>query len=308
MSETIRFGLLADVHQDFMYRADDRLKQFIEDMNRERVDFIVQLGDFCYPLENNRYFVNTWNQFQGPRYHVLGNHDMDGCNKQTVMDFWGMENNYYSFDSGDYHFVVLDGNHLYLNGRYEDYAFGNYHSKPDAVNNLTPQQLEWLEQDLRKTDRHTIIFSHQNLESPYNDDNVGVHNSEQLQAILRTANEQAGFRKVIACMNGHNHVDGVKVIDDIYFIQINSMSFFYMGKDYHEVRYSEEVTEKYPILGQSAPYKDALYAIVTLEQGQLTITGRDSEFVGPDPLACGHRNTYGGHVVSARIASRKLKY
>lgn len=307
-TKPVRFGIMADVHQDFMYKAEDRLRTFIEHMNRERVDFIIQLGDFCYPLPENRSFVNTWEQFEGPRYHVLGNHDMDKCSKRTIMDFIGMERCYYSFDSGDYHFVVLDGNNLFLEGRYIDYEFCNYHRHPEANNYLTPEQLEWLRGDLAATDKTTVIFSHQNLESSYTDVNYGVHNSEDFRSIVKESNRAAGFNKVIACMNGHNHLDGVKVIDDLYFIHINSMSYFWMGKPYQHTVYSEEISEQHPILTMCAPYEEPLYAIVTLEDGRIKIEGRETGFVSAAPLECGHSNSYGGHIVTARIADRVLKY
>ncbi|PYI56165.1 metallophosphoesterase family protein [Paenibacillus flagellatus] len=305
---TIRFGIMADVHHDFSYRAEERLETFIRDMERAGVDFIVQLGDFCFPIPENRPFLQLWNRFPGPKYHVLGNHDMDRNDKRTVMDFWGMERNYYSFDCGAYHFVVLDPNHMLLDGKYEDYAFGNYHKHRDAINHLSPDQLEWLERDLAATDKTTIVFSHQNLESPYNDFNYGIHNADAFRAVLRGAKRADGSRKVVACMNGHNHLDGVKVIDDTYYIHINSMSYFYMGRDYKRVRYSEEVSERYPILAISAPYRDPLYAIVTVEPGVLRIEGRETEFVGPSPLECGHKNSSGGHPVTAVVSDRTLKY
>jgi 3',5'-cyclic AMP phosphodiesterase CpdA len=304
----IRFGIMADIHQDFMYGAQDRLQQFIDRMNEEKVDFIVQLGDFCYPLPKNREFVDIWEKFAGARYHVLGNHDMDKCDKQTIMDFLGMKRNYYSFDSGGYHFVVLDTNFLCLEGEYLDYEAGNYFKHPGAINNLSPEQLDWLREDLAATDKPTLLFSHQNMESPYNDFQHGIKNHDLLSAIIREANDAAGFRKVVACMNGHNHADGVKVIDDVYFIHINSMSYYYLGKDYNVVRFSEEVTNQYKLLANTAPYEEALYAIVTLEPGLLTIQGRGAGYVGPSPLELGHKNTNGGHVISSKISSRKLKY
>ncbi|SDD51602.1 3',5'-cyclic AMP phosphodiesterase CpdA [Paenibacillus sp. UNCCL117] len=304
----IRFGLMADVHQDFMYKAEERLAEFVDHMNRERADFIVQLGDFCYPKPENKHFVSIWERFAGPAYHVLGNHDMDRCGKQEMMDYLGMPRNYYSFDSGDYHFVVLDTNYLNLEDGYADYAHGNYHKHPKHIGNVTPEQLDWLKGDLAATGKSTIIFSHQNLESVHLGFNIGIQNSDELLAVLREANAEAGFRKVVACMNGHSHLDGVKVIDDIYFIHINSMSYFYMGKDYERVRYSEEITESHPLLARTAPYREGLYALVTLEPGVLTIEGRETAYVGPPPLECGHSNSNAGHILSAKISSRRLLF
>lgn len=306
--ERIRFGLITDIHQDLMYKASDRLQAFIDECIKEKVDFIIQLGDFCFPLPENKPFLDIWKQFKGPNYHVLGNHDMDKCDKQMMMSFLGMKSNYYSFDCGDYHFVVLDANYFHVDGQYVDYAFSNYSKEGHTVCHVTDEQLEWLRKDLSQTDKPTILFSHQSLEETYVGSNVGIYNSDKLREILREANQIAGFRKVIACMNGHNHLDGAKVIDDIYFLHMNSISYHYLGPQFNTVRYSEEITEKYWILGQSVPYEEPLYAIITLEPGLLTIKGKETTYVGPDPLEIGHNNANAGHVVSAKISSRQLKF
>jgi len=304
-SSSIRFGLITDVHQDFSFRAIDRLKAFIEHANREQVDFIIQLGDFCFPKPENQEFLSVWESFQGPKYHVLGNHDMDSCDKAAVMNYLGMKRNYYSFDCGEYHFVVLDGNYLLTDDGYADYANGNY--RPFGIahrNNIPQDQLLWLKEDLASTEKTTVIFSHQSLENPY----VGVKSADEIHKILREANEAAGRRKVVACMNGHNHLDGVKVIEDIYFIHMNSSSYFWMGGSVQAEPYPPELMERYPVMKHSVPYEDPLYAIVTLEPGLLSIEGRESGFVGKSPLECGHSNVSLGHVVVPRISNRKLKY
>jgi predicted phosphodiesterase len=293
MTKAIRFGVMTDVHSDVVEDAEDRLRQFINEMNREQVDFIIQLGDFCFPIQENKPFLDIWQKFAGPKYHVLGNHDMDRTNKQAALDFLGIPSSFYSFDSGDFHFVVLDGNFLNLDGVYVDYDTKNYLKLPENCNNLSPEQLEWLAEDLAQTSKPTVIFCHQNLESPYNDHNFGVHNSDAFRDVLRSANNTAGFRKVIACMNGHNHMDGVKVIDDIYFIHINSMSYYFMGRQFTPKR---------------AMYKEPLYATVTLENGTLEMKGKSTKFDGPDPLEVGHPNYIGGHVVASKISNRRLKF
>ncbi len=44
---TLNFGIVADVHKDLMPDANDRLEKFISEANHRKVDFIIQLGDFC---------------------------------------------------------------------------------------------------------------------------------------------------------------------------------------------------------------------------------------------------------------------
>ncbi|GIN74736.1 hypothetical protein J14TS2_52110 [Bacillus sp. J14TS2] len=301
----IRFGLITDVHYDLMYQANDRLETFIKRANDEQVDFIIQLGDFCFPKPENKEFLQTWEKFKGQRYHVLGNHDMDHCDKKTIMDFLGMEYNYYSFDHGDYHFVVLDANYLNLDGQYIDYSYGNYFKyREEAKNNITDEQYQWLTQDLASTTKPTMIFSHQSLENPY----VGVKTSDTLHRLFKDINEVAGCKKVFACMNGHNHLDGVKVIEDIYFIHMNSSSYVWLGAKYNTTSYTEEIRDEFPILKHSVPYQDPLYAIITLRPNELIIEGKESEFVEPAPFACGHSNVSAGHVLVPKISDRRLKY
>ncbi len=267
-SGTIRFGLCADVHKDIMHDTDARLKTFIDRMNTEKVDFIMQLGDFVRPYEHNQGFLDIFNQFKGPRYHVLGNHDMDGgFTREQTLKFWGVQDKYYSFDQNGYHFIVLDGNDKRTDhpGGYPKY--------------IGPEQIAWLKEDLKNTQLPTLIFSHQGL----GPDSGSVDNAQEIQSILEQANSGKTGR-VIACVNGHTHVDKVTKHNGIYYIQINSMSYYWMGGDFRHARYSPEIEKKFPWVSYTAPYKDALYAIVTLKPDGITIEGIQSQWVPPSPM------------------------
>jgi 3',5'-cyclic AMP phosphodiesterase CpdA len=100
----LRFGLIADVHQDIMHDSEQRLRSFIESMRLARPDFILQMGDFCTPIDRNRTFLEIWKSFDGPRYHVLGNHDTDGgFTREQTLAFWNMPARFYSFEAGGVH-------------------------------------------------------------------------------------------------------------------------------------------------------------------------------------------------------------
>jgi predicted phosphodiesterase len=150
----LRFGIIADIHKDVMHDADDRLRVFIEQLTREKVDFILQLGDFCVPKEDNRGFLKIWNNFERHKYHVLGNHDTDDngqghTTRERTMAYWKMPARFYSFERGGVHFVVLDGN-----DRPADHKSG-------YPRFIADDQLEWLRKDLAATEKTTIIFVHQ---------------------------------------------------------------------------------------------------------------------------------------------------
>ncbi|MBT4504378.1 MAG: alkaline phosphatase [Gemmatimonadetes bacterium] len=268
----LRFGLCADVHKDIMHDADERLRVFVERMKQEKVDFVLQLGDFCRPYDYNRSFMEVWESFPGPRFHVHGNHDIDGgFTREQTMEYWSMPARYYSADLSGYHLVVLDGNEE-REGR-----------PPGYPHYIGPEQLEWLRADLAETEKPTFVFSHQSLES-LAEPEQGVENADEARAVLEEANREAGWLKVAVCFSGHDHTDSHNCIDGIHYVQINSMSNYWMGDEYQQIRYGEEVDREFPWIKYTAPYRDSLYALVAVEpDGRIGIEGVKSAFVGSSP-------------------------
>ncbi len=271
--ETIRFGVIADIHKDVMHDADQRLQVFINEMNDKEVDFIIQLGDFCQPQEYNISFLDIWNSFIGPAYHMLGNHDMDDdtggkFTREETAAYYNMPSKYYSFDQQGFHFVILDGNEK------RDPPQRGY---PHYIGS---EQMEWLRDDLNTTNLPTLVFSHQSLTN-----SDGVENSDEVKEILEEANRKSNSIKVVACICGHHHKDNIVEISGIQYIHINSMSYYWLGGDYKNIRYSEELDKEFPWIKYTAPYKDPLYAIITVAtDGAITIEGKETEWVGPSPM------------------------
>ena len=77
----VTFGLIADVHHGLAPTAMSRLEAFMEAVDKRKPDFVLQLGDFCFGDQDSAAFLRLWNEFRGPRLHVLGNHDMDRLSK-----------------------------------------------------------------------------------------------------------------------------------------------------------------------------------------------------------------------------------
>lgn len=276
----IRFGVIADVHQDIMHDAEERLQVFVDAMREADVDFILQIGDFCVPKEANRNFLNIFKSFPGPQYHVIGNHDTDGgYRREQTVEYYGMPDRFYSWDQQGFHFVVLDGN-----DRPADHQ-GGY------PRYMAQDQLEWLKQDIESTCKPTLVFSHQSLER---ENQGGVQNGADVRAILEAENERVGFKKVLACFSGHHHRDYLRTIEGIHYPQINSASYYWVGGSFQKIRYSEEIDRKHPYIKYTVPYKDPVFALVTvdLEQKELRIEGRRSEFVGPAPWELGEDKDY----------------
>lgn len=293
--EFVRFGVISDVHQDIMHDGEERLSRFIEEMNTVQPDFIIQLGDFCRPYSHNRAFLDIYKNFQDSQYHVIGNHDMDGgFSRDSVVSFWASQGRYYSFDQGDFHFIVLDGN-----------DFNPDPDKPSGYNQyIGVDQVEWLKADLESTESRCILFSHQALRGEY-----GIDNAQKIRQILENANTRAGAKKVVASFNGHNHADTVFQINGIYYIEINSSSYDWLGGDYLHESYAKAVHDEYPYIQYTAPYEKPVWALVEIgSKGTIRIKGKGSQWVGLSPEELGHPGRKDGIGFSSGIRDTLLVF
>lgn len=280
-TKPVTFAVVSDLHQDIAHDAEERLGTFLRAANDNQVDFIIELGDFCMPKEENKPFLKRWQDYAGEKYMLLGNHDMDNCSKEEVMQFIGMNNRYYSFDKGDFHFIVLDPNNIYDGEKYIPYENGNYFGYGEKVSYVDPEQVEWLKKDLQATDKRCIIFSHQSFE-------CSSQNREEIRKIFEDENLRAGYKKIAVAFSGHDHTNYMKEINGIAYIQINSASNQWVGEKYAcPERFSDEINQKRPALKYTLPYKDALYGIVTLTGDGMQLKGVKSEFIAPGPEELG---------------------
>lgn len=271
-SNTVRFGVIADVHQDVMHDGERRLSSFVDAMRESSPDFIVQLGDFCVPHARNDEFMAVWNGFDGQSHHVIGNHETDGgYSRDQVVEYFGMPGRYYSFDQSGVHFVVLDGND-------RGGTSGGY---PRFV---ADDQMKWLREDLASTDRPTIVLIHQPLDSDH-----GVDNRAAIRALLEQARNTPGHADVVAVLAGHSHVDYCRLINDIYYMMINSASYQWVGSKYRHASYPAEIHASASYLDHTCPYRDPLWAVVTVDltHRSIQIEGRSTVWVGPSPRECG---------------------
>jgi len=227
---TARFGIVTDIHYAdaktvgtrFYRHSLDKLTECVELMNSEKTDFHVELGDFKDqnnpPTEEKTIsYLQTvekvFQQFNGPNYHVLGNHDEDSISKAQFLAH--IKNGsitpsctYYSFDFNGLHFVVLDANYI-ADGT--DYDHGNF-DWTDV--NIPDAELNWLKQDLAATKGPVIVFIHQLL------DGIGfayVNNAADVRQIL----QQSG--KVLAVFQGHYHQGSYSQIQGIHYYTLRAL-------------------------------------------------------------------------------------
>lgn len=275
--KSLKFAIASDFHAQDVPDGEERIASFIRAAKDEKVDFIIELGDFCRLDSAGQVYLKLWDSFEGDKYHVIGNHDMDSYTPEEYVAGMKMPGRYYSFDKGDFHFIVLDGNNLYDGKEYTHYAKANYYVDPKMRAFIDPEQMAWLKQDLAATDKKCVLFSHQNIEQFLN-------NGATVRQILEDENRRAGFKKVVLAFGGHNHSNYTKEINGITYMQINSASYVWIDKpSMTEKRYPKEVNDKYSLLKYSMTYTKALYAIVTLDSKGAIVKGTEAEFVPPTP-------------------------
>jgi 3',5'-cyclic AMP phosphodiesterase CpdA len=191
-------------------------------MDSERPSFLIELGDFKDEGPDKAATIGylekveeVFSNFSGPRYHVLGNHDLDLLDKK---EFLSRVKNYgqdeaqahYSFEVAGIRFIVLDACY---NSKLEDYAPGNWDWK-DA--NVPPEELAWLEEELASAPGQVIVFGHQCLD-PNADERHIVRNAAEVRAIL----EKSG--KVNAVFTGHQHSGLISCVNGITYYSLRAM-------------------------------------------------------------------------------------
>lgn len=290
-TKVIRFGLCTDVHQDYYPGMEDKIKLFAETMNNEKVNFVIDLGDFVLPKAANDLFVKNWKLFDGPRYHVIGNHDCEFSSKEIWMDYVefpkneGIRKGYYSFDVEGFHFVVLDLNYGMINGKIVPFDTNNG-SKYDSAYYIDEEQLKWLQNDLDKTNKRTILFSHEVMPRD-------MKNFEALRSVIKEANKKA--QKVIAAFSGHWHVNRDEAIDGVQHITLNSMAGYYVNVSFNNLsiypHYGTENMAKYVNLKRSIPYDAPLFAMIEIDPVNKKIvikgTGTYDNYIGDTPEKLG---------------------
>lgn len=287
----VRFGLLTDIHLPTMHDSEMRMSAFIDSMRIAEPDFIVELGDLVTPAPRYQSLMDIWLSYPGDKYHVIGNHEMDGgYGLDQVLVHRKMENSYYHFERNGFNFIVLDGNDKKFP---EETGYRNY---------IGPDQQAWLRETLRQIQGPVIIFSHQGI-GPIG----GMDNAEEIRSIFETHNQEHPESQIYASFNGHLHYDAATEHNGIWYIHINSAAYFWMGEEYEHIRYSEEVDEEFRWIKYTAPYKDPLFAVIEISSdGLIEIFGKSSSYVGPSPWELGFPEADKAHIRPA-ITSRKLQ-
>ena len=169
--------VMGDLH---LANRNSDLKQFdtfAADLNKQiasnsgRRQYLLTLGDMTWELYWNAYPLSSYvremnNKFNNVQvFNTIGNHDHDMYEEgdfNTVLDYFTyIGPNYYSFNIGSVHYVVLDD--ILCNNT----GAGTSESRVYA-DKIDPEQLEWLKKDLSyvNPDMTVVVASHATLYRP----------------------------------------------------------------------------------------------------------------------------------------------
>jgi len=171
-----------------------------------------------------------------PYYHGIGNHDVLGLSsrrkvpvtdpdlgKKMIMDSLGMEKSHYSFDHGDWHFVVLDSIFQI-----------DTENGPSYEPRIGEEQLAWLAKDLGSAgDRPKVAMTHIaafcNIGQVNADDkalamspNMILRDNKALRIILER-------HKVKALLQGHSHITEDFYYGGVHYLTSPSVSAAWWG-------------------------------------------------------------------------------
>jgi hypothetical protein len=268
--QSLRLGLITDLHKDIIHDADLRLQTFLDTLNGAPPHAKIQLGDFAIPKKENQPFIDSFNQDSIPSLHVMGNHDLDeGYTKEQVIQTFGMPAAYYAQVIQGIRIVVLDGNEP-----------GSPKSTGGYASYIGKAQQDWLNQELTNSKEPVLILSHQPIAGIYT-----IDNATEIQALL-----SAHASKIILAINGHAHVDQFLKVGGVSYLHLNSASYYWVGEKHSHLSMDTATHSAYPSLSLTCPYAEVLFGILTLDrkEGRLTLSGRKSSWIGLSPIELGY--------------------
>jgi predicted phosphodiesterase len=295
----VKFAVFTDLHYDAIHDGERRINEFINSVKIKNIDFVIDLGDLCYPTDDNKYILSKLKELDIPLFFSVGNHNSDAYPVDAVLKFFGMKKSYYSFVIENVKFIVLDGNYIKTPNEVKPYYKRNYNKTTYDYPHIPEEQMKWLKNEIKDDNFYYVIFSHQSLSNDFM--KRGISNREEVRSILEQRNSHG--RKVLFCMNGHDHGDDFKVINGIHYYTLNSMSYIWHGMK-ETFNYSKEIHKKYPYLKDLILYEEPLHVIVTIDENMnVKIDGMEGHYQNIAPEDVGMGDIWNGISIKPKTSS-----
>ena len=299
----MKFAMFADLHYDAIPDGDKRINDFLAYVKKAKAQFIIDLGDLCYPLNENSRVLDKLRGSELPCYFTIGNHNTDGFTVDEVTRFFNLEKSYYSFIKDNIKFIILDANFIKKQNTVVAYCKRNYDKFRDEYPYVPEEEIEWLKKELEDDERYYIIISHQSLVNDFQ--KRGISNREKIRVILEERNLYE--KKILFCINGHDHGGDCKVINNIYYYTLNSSSYIWHGTK-EIFSYSDKIHKQYPYLKDLILYKQALHVIIDIDdEMNVSIEGMNGDYQKHSPSDIGLTNRWNGVSIEPKTPSVYIK-
>jgi len=239
------------VAQDWRYKTTEKYQKpeyFLGALQAiERVGkgaFMLSPGDVS-PMDVSRELIAQVLGADYPWYPVAGNHELDDSSYIGYLRKYnrngnslphvvrkgppGCEETTYAFEIGDCHIAVIN---VYFDGKSDHGTDGD----------IVPELLEWLEEDLRNTDKpYVFVAGHEPMLAQPDMDNGRIrHQGDSLDKYHRNAFRLRELLKkynVNAFFNGHTHGASICKINGVW--QVDSGHAYGIEDPYPEYMFQE---------------------------------------------------------------------
>jgi len=217
MNGELSFVQLSDSHMGFNKPANTdvtaTLQVALDRINAlaTKPEFIIHTGDISH-LSKPEQFDTVAQMLKGipgqDVFYVPGEHDMIDDNGNGYLDRFGKNTQgagWYSFDKKGVHFIGL---------------VNVVNLKTGGLGTLGPEQLEWMEKDVKHLSHSTpiVVFAHIPLWTVYQDWGWGTQDSAQALSYLKKFGS-------VTVLNGHIHQIMQKVEGNVTFHTACSTAF-----------------------------------------------------------------------------------
>lgn len=276
----MKFLVFSDLHHNrdlFLSGTAEDVRAFQRRAVEQECDFIIHCGDFSFGDPTDLPLIREYNAFSVPSYHTLGNHDADRTPFPQMLEHLGLENNYYYFDVKGYRIIVLDACYHFDGEQYYHFTSENDPApkpqEPFESEIVPPEELVWLEETIALAEGPCIVLSHHSFEREYG----GVKNYDSVRKIINEANRRKPH-SVLLCLNGHYHIDHLRLLDNVLYFDVNSVKYYWVGGKGHDF-YPEELCRGFSRQRHTLTYNDPLCAVVTIEGTHIKIEGAESSLL-----------------------------
>ncbi|OOG72298.1 metallophosphoesterase [Algoriphagus sp. A40] len=224
----LKVAHITDVHIRPEENVPVRAIEWLEKVKQHQPDFFLNGGDTindaAYQGVSRARTLEQWQAWDQFRekisdydvFSCIGNHDPwwdvpskedEMYGKPYVVKRLGIPSPYYSFDKGNWHFIILDGNHEGIS--------------------LGVEQMKWLENDLDSLAHGTptLVMSHFPITSITNDLVGGQHKDHKELKDLFFKHKD----KVKVCLSGHQHLLDRAWYNGVHYFCNGSLSGFWWG-------------------------------------------------------------------------------